>query len=121
MIPFGGDTVLEYEIEDTSQTIFSLTRTVDFTTLNENAIIVYLNDIQLIKDKDYTVSNDGFITITASMTVGQKIYIYEYESTYGCWIPPTPTKLRLYPKYEPQIFVDDTYICLLYTSPSPRD
>ena len=76
MIPFGGDTVLEYEIEDTSQTIFSLTRTVDFTTLNENAIIVYLNDIQLIKDKDYTVSNDGFITITASMTVGQKIYIY---------------------------------------------
>ena len=119
MVPFGGDTVLEYEIEDTSQTIFSLTRTVDFTTLNENAIIVYLNDIQLIKDKDYTVSNDGFITITASMTAGQKIYIYEYESTDGCWIPPTPTKLGLYPKYEPQIFVDDTYINAIPDSTGP--
>ena len=72
-----------------------------------------------IRDRDYTVSNDGFITITASISEGQKIYIYEYESTDGCWIPPTPTKLGLYPKYEPQIFVDDTYINAIPDSTGP--
>ena len=119
MIPFGGDTVQEYEIEDTSQTIFNLTRTVSFTNLNENAVLVYLNLEQLIKDKDYTLSTDGFVTITTNIKAGDKIKIVEYETTDGCWIPPTPTKLGLYPKYQPQIFLDDTYISTIPDSTGP--
>tara|TARA_Y200000002_G_scaffold136879_1_gene112844 strand:+ start:13385 stop:28348 length:14964 start_codon:yes stop_codon:yes gene_type:complete len=119
MIPFGGDTTLTYEIEDISQTIFPLTRTIDFTTLNENAILVYLDQTQLIKDKDYTVSTDGFITITATITAGQKLYVYEYESTDGCWVPPTPTKLGLYPKYQPEVYLDDTYITAIPDETGP--
>ena len=110
MVPFGGDTLLNYEIEDSSQTIFSLTRPVSFTELNEKAVLVYLDEKQLIKDKEYTISDNGFVTITKAVSEGQRLKVYEFESTDGCWVPPTPTKLGLYPKY-----------CLLYTSPSPRD
>jgi hypothetical protein len=41
---------------------------------------------------------------------GDRIDIYEYDSTDGSYIPPTPTKLGMYPKFEPQIIIDDTYI-----------
>ena len=110
MIPFGGDTMQEIEIEDSSQTIFALTRPVDFSSLNEKAVLVYLNDKQLCKDKDYIISTDGFMELKKKVTGGEILKIYEFESTDGCWVPPTPTKLGLYPKYEPQIYADDTYI-----------
>ena len=119
MVPFGGDTLLNYEIEDASQTIFALTRPVSFTELNENAVLVYLDEKQLIKDKEYTISTDGFVTITKPVTAGQILKIYEYESTDGSWVPPTPTKLGLYPKFEPQISLDDTYVNAVPDSTGP--
>ena len=119
MFPFGGDTLLNYEIEDASQTIFALTRPVSFTELNENAVLVYLDEKQLIKDKEYTISTDGFVTITKPVTAGQILKIYEYESTDGSWVPPTPTKLGLYPKFEPQISLDDTYVNAVPDSTGP--
>ena len=36
--------------------------------------------------------------------------IYEYETTNGSYIPPTPTKLGLYPAYEPVKYTDNTYV-----------
>ena len=36
--------------------------------------------------------------------------VYEYITTDGCWVPPTPTKLGLYPKFTPEVILDDTYI-----------
>ena len=119
MVPFGGDTLLNYEIEDSSQTIFSLTRPVSFTSLNENAVLVYLDEKQLIKDKEYTISDNGFVTITMAVSEGQRLKVYEYETTDGCWVPPTPTKLGLYPKYQPQVFLDDTYVNAVPDSTGP--
>ena len=119
MVPFGGDTLLNYEIEDSSQTIFSLTRPVSFTELNEKAVLVYLDEKQLIKDKEYTISDNGFVTITKAVSEGQRLKVYEFESTDGCWVPPTPTKLGLYPKYEPQICLDDTYVNAVPDSTGP--
>ena len=119
MVPFGGDNIQEYEIEDSTQNIFSLTRSVSFTELNENACLIYLDEMQLIKDKDYAISTDGFINITKPLLAGQKVKIVEYETTDGCWIPPTPTKLGLYPKYEPEIYLDDTYISAVPDSTGP--
>lgn len=110
MIPYKGDTTLNYEITSPNSTSFALTRPITLTELTENAVLVYLDDEQLMFDKDYTLSTDGFITITKTVTTGQKLTIYEYESTDGCWIPPTPTKLGLYPKFQPSIYIDDTYI-----------
>ena len=53
------------------------------------------------------------------LVAGQKVKIVEYETTDGCWIPPTPTKLGLYPKYEPEIYLDDTYISAVPDSTGP--
>ena len=96
-----------------------MTRPVSFTSLNENAVLVYLDEKQLIKDKEYTISTDGFVTITKPVTTGQILKVYEYETTDGCWVPPTPTKLGLYPKYQPQIFLDDTYVNAVPDSTGP--
>ena len=71
MVPFGGDTVQEIEIEDSSQTIFALTRTINFEELNEKAILIYLDDQQLIKDKDYTLSTDGFMQLIKKVAGGE--------------------------------------------------
>ncbi len=36
--------------------------------------------------------------------------IREYTSTFGNFVPSTPTVLGLYPSYVPAIFLDDTYV-----------
>ena len=37
------------------------------------------------------------------------LIINDYHSTLGCFVPPTPSKLGLYPKYQPRIYQDYTY------------
>ena len=110
MIAHGGDTKVTHNIEDSSQTIFSLTRGIDFTSLSDKAVLVYLNEKQLTINKDYTVSTDGFLRLLNAPTGGDVLDVYEFITTDGCWIPPTPTKLGLYPKFTPEIFLDDTYV-----------
>ena len=44
------------------------------------------------------------------MVNGDTVTIYEYENTDGCFIPETPTKLGLWPSYDPKIFKDTTLI-----------
>ena len=45
-----------------------------------------------------------------ALTEGDKIVIKDYPDPTGSYIPPTPTKLGIYPKYKPEIFTDNTYI-----------
>jgi len=77
--------------------------------LSERAVYVYLNDQILVHGFEYEF-NDGFLNITKSLTEGDRVDVYEYESTNGSFIPQTPTKLGLYPCYEPMIYVDNTYV-----------
>jgi hypothetical protein len=44
------------------------------------------------------------------LSEGDTIQVFEYESTDGSFCPATPTKLGLYPKYEPQKYLDNTYL-----------
>ena len=110
MLAHGGDTKVSHIIEDQSQTIFSLTSGIDFTKLSEKAVLAYLNEKQLLLYEDYTISTDGFLTLLNAPNAGDILDVYEYKTTDGCWIPPTPTKLGLYPRFTPEIFLDDTYI-----------
>ena len=110
MVPHGGDKKTVHIIDDSSETIFSLTRGIDFTKLGQTAVIAYLNGKQLVKDLEYTVTTNGFLEVLLDVKAQDVLEVYEYESTDGCWVPPTPTKLGLYPKYEPNIYLDDTYI-----------
>ena len=92
--------------------VFDLSRTYDFTKANYNAVLVYLNDQQLLIDRDYTVATDGprfTIANSITLTAGDIIIVREYETTVGSYVPATPTQLGLYDRYIPKTYTDDTY------------
>lgn len=109
MIPFSGFTFEEHTVEFTGPDYFALKNTFDLTTPNSKAVLVYLNDVQLLHEIDYTFSN-GFVYIDRELQINDVVKIYEYENTNGSFVPPTPVKLGLLPAYQPQIFVDTTYL-----------
>jgi hypothetical protein len=110
MAPFGAKKISNYTVVDYRITTYPLTTVFDNTTLSNKAVSVYIGTNQLLYGLDYTFTTDGYINITASLTNGQTIIVYEYDSTDGCYIPATPTKLGLWPKYTPQIFLDTSFI-----------
>jgi len=109
MIGYTTTNRIEFDVEDPDNPFYALTNPFNLTELSSRAINVYLNGSQLIHGKDYTFSEEGFVLVTAGQKDGDTIEVYEYETTDGSFIPPTPSKLGMYPKYEPQIVIDDTY------------
>jgi len=90
---------------------FDLSTTYDFTSSNYKGLLVYLNNRILTIDKDYTVAVDApRLTITTALTTGDVVIIREYATTYGNFVPNTPTKLGLYPAYQPKIYLDTNYV-----------
>ena len=109
MAPYGNSVKLEYEILDSDNPFYAISKTFSLDELSPKAILVYLNGRQLTFGTDYSFSDDGFALVIGNKNTGDVLEIHEYESTDGNFVPPTPTKLGLYPAYEPQIYVDDTY------------
>ena len=90
---------------------FNLNTTYNFTSSNYQSILVYVNDVLLQSGYDYVVSPDTpTLTITVPLAVGDVIVIQEYATTYGTFIPNTPTKLGLYPAFQPKKYYDTTYV-----------
>lgn len=116
MVPYG---TLKNIVNDPGYTVFDpLVNTYEITSvfnsnrLSNQAILVYLNGTQLILGRDYSFNTDRpavTFTNTISLNVDDLITIVEYHNTDGNYIPETPTKLGLYPKFVPEIFLDDTY------------
>ena len=100
-----------YTVADSSVTEYAIDSLFSTTTISNRAVYVYLNDVQLLLGTDYTFSTtDDSIDITATLTAGDILKIKDYSDTTGSYIPPTPTKLGMYPKYKPEKFTDTTYI-----------
>jgi hypothetical protein len=112
MVPYGDiKNTITYTVESAEITGYEISNIFSDTTLSNQAVLVYLNNAQLVKDQDYTFdANVAGITITTPLTIGDTITINEYSSTDGCYIPETPTKLGLYPKFAPEKYYDTTYI-----------
>jgi len=110
MVPEGAARSSLIEVEDPDNNFFALSSIFDINVPSDKAVQVYKNGVQLIINKDYTFNAQGFIIITAEKQIGDTIEIYEYETTNGCFCPPTPTKLGLYPKFEPIKYTDNTYL-----------
>ena len=90
---------------------YNLINVYSLNNANYQSVLVYLNGIQLLNVRDYI--NDGStitLSSTLSININDVLTIYEYASTQGCMIPATPTKLGLYPKFTPEIVLDDSYI-----------
>ena len=111
MVGTGAYKDIDYEVEDIGITTFALSEKFDLVTDSRRAVYVYLNDQQLIANRDYEFdSTFGFLKILIELNENDLVTIREYNSTASCFIPPTPTKLGLYKKYLPQRFLDDTYV-----------
>jgi hypothetical protein len=110
MVPAGATRIITSLIEDPDELFFPLSKPFTLTTASRQAVQVYKNGVQLIHGTDYTFNSEGYALITVTKQQDDIIEIYEYETTNGSYIPPTPTKLGLYPSFEPVIYVDNTFI-----------
>ena len=100
-----------YTVAGSSQKDYALDSQHNLTSLSNRAVYVYKNDVQLVHGTDYTFSTiDDSINISANLTAGDVIKIKDYADTTGSYLPPSPTKLGMYPKFKPETFSDNTYI-----------
>lgn len=99
---------------------YELTSIFEDKKISNKSVLVYLKrtvagittTVQLVKDQDFYFNQDRpAITFydTFSLLYNDEITIIEYADTNGSYIPETPTKLGLYPKFVPEIYLDDTY------------
>jgi hypothetical protein len=99
-----------FEIFDPLKLNYEITEIFNDQKLSNKAVLVYLNNVQLIKNIDYNFSTDTpSINFTIELAVGDIVKIVEYSNTDGNYIPETPSKLGLWPTYIPEIFLDNTY------------
>jgi hypothetical protein len=121
MVPSGKDYVVDtYTVKNVNLKIYSLPNIYEIfqdeiypeSGLTNKAILVYLNGNQLIQNKDYYIAlGTPAIEFTESvqLSLNDVILVKGYRDTDGSYIPETPTKLGLYPKFIPGIYLDDTY------------
>ena len=111
MVGFGENvSTRNYTVPDASQTEYAIDSKHDMTTLGNRAVYVYVNEEQILHGIDYTFSTtDDSIEISKTLSIGDKIVIKDYSDTTASYIPPTPTKLGMYPKFTPEKFSDTTY------------
>jgi hypothetical protein len=108
---------------DLDQTLYPLSQVYDFDNANYNGVLVYLLrtvdgiriEKQLLAGVDYVVSNTSpSVRVTLPLLSGDNVVIKEYNQTYGSYIPNTPTKLGVYPAFEPAVVLDSDYIVPTY-------
>lgn len=121
MVAFGDNYISDsYTIENPLLKIYSLPNIYEIfqdeiypeSGLTDKAILVYVNNQQLVQGRDYFIAlGTPAIEFAAEfqLNLGDKVLIKGYRTTDGCYIPETPTKLGLFPKFIPQIFTDSSY------------
>ena len=112
MVPYGACTITNLNVVDYRIKQYPLTNIFTLDTLSNKAVGVYLNGTQLIYGQDYTFLDTGFILIdnSVAMNTGDVITTREYDSTDGCFIPATPSKFGLWPKFAPKIYTDTSLV-----------
>ena len=110
MVPIGATKKTTRIIDDVDDLYFPLSSMFSLTSASRKAVQIYINGVQLVHNKDYTFNSEGYALITATKQQDDVVDIYEYETTNGSYVPPTPTKLGLYPAYEPVKYTDNTYL-----------
>ena len=136
MVPYGSlKQTLEYQILNPQLRRYEIATIFNDTVLGNRAVLVYYhvtqkdqygatildendNHIvverrQLIKDQDFVFEQDRpaiRLLDTTAQIYNDYIVIEDYSNTEGSYIPETPSKLGLYPKFIPEIFVDNTYV-----------
>ena len=114
LIPYGDNkNTINYSIFDVLQRNYELSTVFSLDNPSNKAVLVYLNGTQLHYGIDYIFNSvSPVLTLTDSLTVqvDDELTIVEYNNTDGCYVPETPSKLGLYPKFAPKIVTDNSYL-----------
>ena len=118
MVPYGASVVTTLKVVDYRIKKYPLTTAFNLDTLSNKAVGVYLNGlqppegIQLVYGLDYTFDAQGFIELTSRVPLqtGDTITTIEYDNTDGSFVPATPTKLGMWPKFEPKKYLDTSLV-----------
>ena len=125
MVPYGNaSTTTNIPVVDVRKTQYQLTQAFDDTQLSRRAVLIYridtsgtLPDRQLIKGIDFNFVADlsAFVLSPAvELNYTCVLRVVDWPSTVGCYIPETPTKLGLYPKFVPKKYLDTSYQIPVY-------
>lgn len=99
-----------FQVFDPLKTNYEITEIFNDSVLSNKAVLVYLNDQQLINGLEFTFSKETpSVDFLVPLAVGDIIKIVEYSNTDGNYIPETPSKLGLWPAFVPERFYDSTY------------
>ncbi len=110
MFGYTGYDRLEYTVLDPRTKKYPLTVNFNLTKLSNQAVNIYLNGEQLVYGRDYVFGDDNFFEILTTLQENDSIEAYEYKTTDGTFCPATPTKLGMFPKFEPSKFLDTSYV-----------
>lgn len=105
MLPSSSEfTTTVYTVSLISTNVFDTVQVYNYTSANYLGMNVYLNNVILTRGQDYTVATDGpRITVLVNLVPGDQLVIQEYSATYGNFVPNTPSKMGLYPLWQPTI------------------
>lgn len=120
MLPWGDKfkTTTTLPVLNTRQRTYLIPATFDPTVLSTRSVLVYLKDAankiyrQLIRDIEFSFATDISSIVVSEqvdLTYSSQLLIVDVTNTTECYVPETPTKLGLYPKYVPKKYLDDTY------------
>jgi hypothetical protein len=123
MVPYGENervALPTYTIFDPDIRGYEITSIFQDTVVSNKSVFVYLtrtlNNVTtktlLVKDHDYYFDQTRPAVVfldTFELLYDDLIDIVEYNNTNGSYVPETPTKLGLYPKFVPEIYLDNTY------------
>jgi hypothetical protein len=73
MIGYKTTRKIDHEIFDTSNSFYSMSQNFDLGVLSNRSVIVYLNGNQLIFDRDYYFTDEGFVDVTVDLTFWRQI------------------------------------------------
>ena len=102
-----------HTIDDITTDTFEFATQFDLTTIGSRSVLVYKNSTLLLEDYEYafdTVEAKVIFTDAVTLELGDVVKIVAYNNTDGSFIPPTPSKLGLFPKALPQKYIDNSYI-----------
>jgi hypothetical protein len=111
MVPYGAATTTNITVVDYRIKTYPLSSNFNVDKLSPQAVLIYVNGVQLVYGKDYMFDGLGFAVINyTELANDDMISIVEYETTDGSFVPATPTKLGLWPKFEPKKYLDTTLV-----------
>lgn len=113
MIPYGDSReVITYNIFNPAAKTYEITNMFSLDDITNQSVILYHNGSQMIYGIDYTFSKTSASVIISDsypLAVDDTLEIVQFDNTDGCYVPETPTKLGVYPKFTPSMYKDTTY------------